>query len=75
MTYDKALETAKEQAKYLKRVYYVCYNDWYNSPDWRDRYIVSEYLNYPAAYPNSVKAQVFPSGVVHDCAGNPIKGV
>ena len=73
MTYDKALETAKEQARNRKWVYYVCYNDGHSSPDWRNRYIVSEYMSHPAAYPNSVKAQVFPSGIVHDCAGNPIE--
>ena len=72
MTYDEALETAKEQARDRKQVYYVCYNDQHNSPDWRNKYIVSEYL-LSAAYPNSVKAQVFPSGIVHDCAGNPIE--
>jgi len=72
MFYDDALEKAKRQARNRKRVYYVCYHAGHSSPDWKRRYIVSEYLGYPAAYPKSVKAQVFPAGNVQDYNGNPI---
>ena len=72
MFYDDALEKAKRQAKNRNRVYYVCYHEGHSSPDWKQRYIVSEYLSYPAAYPESVKAQAFPAGNVQDANGNPI---
>jgi len=73
MTFDNAVREALKRAREKNTVYYVCYCDWHSSPDWRNRYNASTYLGYAASYPNSVRAQVFPDGRIHDPSGNPMK--
>ena len=67
MTLTEAIERAKREAKEKGQVRWVSYCDWHTSPDWRNRYVVSDYLSVPSH--KDIKAQVFPDGRVHDRAG------
>ena len=67
MTFDQAITEAKKRAKTQNRVVFVSYCDWHTSPDWRNRYIASDYLSVPSH--KDIKAQVFPDGRVHNRAG------
>ena len=72
MTFTEAIEKGKQQARDRKRCYYVCFGQVQSALDWRNSYGVSEYLGYPAAYPDRVCAQIFPDGRVVNRAGEPL---